>query len=258
MTDNLLDQENTTITPPKDFLSELVGEGKKFRDSESLAEGKWQSDQYIKTLEGQLDRMREDFTKVLDESKARAKLEDLVNQIQNQNQQAASRDTTQNTNAESQRPAQIDLKQIESLVSNKVQELELTKRQTENFNMVRDKLIEKFGSNYQTTLKKHVDDLGLTETEVNEIARRSPKLFLKTFDLEAPIHNESFQAPPQTQHRSSFAPKTQKRDWQFYEDLRKNSPKQYYDNKTQVQMNRDIIELTPETFYNDANWISKT
>lgn len=246
---NLLDQEHKT------YLDQLVGEGKKFSDSEALAKGKWEADNYIKTKEAEFDKLREDYMKLRDDYNARAKLEEMLDKITTQNNQQQTVDTTRNSNNAGM--PTIDLQQIKSLVSNTIQENEMTRKQVENFNLVKEKLSEQLGSNFQSKLKETIDSLGMSEQEANDMARRSPKAFLKLVMPEQQTQN--FQAPPQsTQRPTTFAPKSTKRDWAYYEDLRVNQPKVYYDNKTQVQLHRDMTELGPDVFYNDPNWIAKT
>src|SRR5258706_3898678 len=127
MTDNLLDQ-NKDQGPPEKFYEELVGAGKKFSDQEALAKGKWDSDQYIRFKEAEFDKLRDDYLKLREDYNARAKVEELIDQIQI----PASSKNTQSANEDRQRPA-IDSTQIESLVSNKIREFEVTKKQEENF-----------------------------------------------------------------------------------------------------------------------------
>src|SRR5678815_2601198 len=130
MADNLLDQTNDNqpeqIDPNKDYLTELVGEGKKFKSPQELARGKYEADQYVRTLERQKDELRSDYLKLKDEQAARAKLEDLIDQWSNKQQ--SSSDNTQANEQQTTKPV-IDSKEIESLVSSKIQEHELTKKQ---------------------------------------------------------------------------------------------------------------------------------
>src|SRR5260370_19729043 len=131
MTDNLLaDTEEPVldIDPNKNYLGELVGEGKKVKDPESLAKGKYISDNYIQILERRLDEMRSDYSNLSKEYNARPKLEELINQI-TQKQSASSEEPVTKETV----PA-IDPKEIESLVSNKMQEYRASEKAQENFN----------------------------------------------------------------------------------------------------------------------------
>lgn len=239
MTDNLLDPGNdTTPDPNKNFLEELVGEGKKFKTPEDLARGKAEADSYIKILERKSDELRTDYLKLQDEYSSRAKLQDLVEELKKQ--QLTSSNTTQ-ANEDRTQP-ELDLNKIEGLVSSKIQQYETSKRQAENFELVRNKIKERFGSNYQDTLKQHMESLDLSEEDLNDMARNRPKFLLRTLGLDQPVVKEPFQSPVRSSQK--FVPSgAEKRTWSYYQKLKKENPKLYNDPKTNVQMQKDYIEL---------------
>ena len=237
------------VDPSKNYLEELVGEGKKFKTPEELARGKYESDTYIKFLERGRDELRNDYLKLRDEYNSRAKLEELIDQLKQQ--QLASNENTQTVNEDNQ--PKFDPSQIESLVSSKIQEHELTKRQQENFNLVKDKLQQRYGSKYQDVVSRQIADLGITEADLNDMARKQPKVLIRTLGLDQEPARETFQGPPRSNQRSdSFAPTVQKRTWAYYEKMRKDEPKRYYDAKTQVQMHQDMANLGEE--FKDGTW----
>src|SRR5437773_6950457 len=86
MTDNLmegLDNLPPETDPNKNYLEDLVGDGKKFKSPEELARGKFESDTYIKILEKRLDEYRDDILSLRKENVTNKRLEDLVNQLSN-------------------------------------------------------------------------------------------------------------------------------------------------------------------------------
>jgi len=63
MPDNLLNQDppaEPLFDPNKNYYEDLVGQDKKFKDNETLAKAKVQSDIFIKHLERQQDELRKD------------------------------------------------------------------------------------------------------------------------------------------------------------------------------------------------------
>ena len=52
MNENLLDAalDLDTVDPNKNYLTELVGDGKKFKTQEELARGKYESDLYLSLI----------------------------------------------------------------------------------------------------------------------------------------------------------------------------------------------------------------
>ncbi len=179
MNENLLDAASDldTVDPNKNYLTELVGDGKKFKTQEELARGKYESDLYIKTLTRQLEDMRADVTRFREESVARARLEELVDQLSSK----------QLTSSAEQPLAKEDSKpeyNIDEVVSNKIREIEAQRKEQQNFNDVKNKLKERFGDNYPNVLKQQIDNLGLTQEFVNDLARKHPAVLYKTLGLD--------------------------------------------------------------------------
>lgn len=245
MTENLLDggEDLPIIDQNKDYLAELVGEGKKFKDQKELAKGKYEADQYIETLKKQQDELRADYLKLREESAATAKLEELISQLDSRQKPNGN----ENTQVPDVNKPVVDPKAIESLVSSKIEEYNQTKKQETNYNQVKTKLIERFGNNYQNALKEQIDELGLTVEDINTLARKSPAAFFRTLGLDQPVQTDTFQSPPRSTQRSdSFSPKgSPKRTWSWYQDLRRTNPTAYYDPKTTIQRHKDYEELGP-------------
>lgn len=241
MTDDLLNG-NVDNTPQfdesKDYLAELVGEGKKFKTPQDLAKGKAQSDLYIEDMKRKQDELRSDYLKLREDATSRAKLEDLLNQLEAK-QQLNNRE--QPNAKEVQDKPVIDPKAIEDLFDKRFSEMENSRKFKENNKVVGDKLKEAYGENYQSTLLKQLETLDLTPEEFNDLAKRKPNLLLKTLGLDGTKQTENFQSPLRTSQRSEqFAPQgAQKRTWAYYQKLKAENPKLYYDPKTNVQMFND-------------------
>lgn len=244
MNETLLDQKVDTIDPNKDYLAELVGEGRKFKTEKDLARGKYESDLYVNTLTRQLDELRTDYLKLRDDYTARAKLEELIGQLEAKQTQQLSNSEQPKANEVKDKPG-IDPNEMKSLISSSIQEYETTKKQNENFNLVKEKLKEQFGDNYPSVLKQQIENLGLTEEDVNALARKSPNAFFRTIGVDKPENKELFQNPLSSSLKSeTFRPKgAQKRTRSYYLEMKKNNPKAYLDSKTNVQMHNDAMEL---------------
>jgi hypothetical protein len=239
MTDILADDQPVEA---KDYLQELVGDGKKFKSPQDLAKGKAESDTYIKVLEKKLDQMRDDYLKLDEDYKARASLQELIDQQKSSAQQSSN---NQPIVKDHNTAPSIDLKDIENMMSAKLQEHEVTKRQNDNLNLVKNKLIEHFGTKYQGAVKEQLADLGLSESRFQELAREAPTALLRTLGVDQPAPKETYQSAPRSSLRSdSFKPKgSEKRDWQWYQDLKQKDPNRYNDPQTNVQMMNDYMAL---------------
>jgi len=241
---NLLEATETDqpqIDENKNYLEELVGPGKKFATVEDLAKGKYISDEVIKIKDKRFDTLSDEYKRVRDENTAGPKLKEYLDKIETLQQQLTSRQTPP-SNEENQ--ASYDPKQLEILVSSQFQKLKQTEQEEANAKVVKDKLIERYGNTYNNVLEEQAKALGLTTDEVNTMAKRNPNLFIKTFDLNVP-RSETFQTPPrQSQRSDNFAPRSpEKRDWNYYENLRKKDPSAWLDKKIAVQMEKDAQAL---------------
>lgn len=247
--DNLLNvqEDQPQIDENKNYLEELVGDNKKFKDAEALAKGKAYSDAHIAILEKRFDELSEDYRKLKKDADARAQLQDLLDKMESQTQQTTSRETTVNSNEVQTKPA-LGLDEVESLLDSKLTQREQARKERDNFAKVEALLKEKLGSNYQRILKEKSEELGLSDEEVNSMAKKNPNLFSKTFDLDAKMQGESFQAPPR--NSSAFAPRApQVRGWSFYQELKKKDPNAWMQPKIAIQMEKDAQAMGIEKFY---------
>lgn len=244
MTDLFQQTQNNepTIDENKNYLEELVGEGRKFKDVEALAKGKHYSDAMIKVMERQLDDLRAENERNRTELLATTRLQELIDQARSSPQNPV----TPNPNVNDNEKSGLKMEDIESLFSNKLQEHENAKRERENFNTVQNKLKEKYGENFHTHLIEHQKTLGLTAEEINSMARRQPQVLIKAFGLDAPAQqNNLFQAPPRSNQRNdNFAPRGEvKRTWSYYQEMKKKNPGLFHDPQTNIQMQQDYIAL---------------
>lgn len=242
--------EQPTLDPNKNYLPDLVGEGKKFKTPEDLAKGKYESDMYINTLTRQFDELRKDFLKEREENTSRAKLQELIDQVKSQQTNSS---TNPNAKVTEEKPS-VDIKEIETLVSSKIKEDKETSRREANFNLVKSKLMERYGNNFQSVLDQQIKDLDLTINEANELARTRPQVFIKTLGLDQPQIKEGFQSPPRNNLQSStFKPTVEKRDWDYYQRMKMEDPVRYASTQTNVQMHKDVMELGEAFMTGDYN-----
>jgi hypothetical protein len=225
-----------TFDPEKDYVAEYLTEGGKFYDPDpeiakkKLARAKAEADHTIKLRELEQAQLRKDYLSLREEYDAVPKLQELVAQL-------ASGQLTSNNhtpvNEDPSKPA-INLDDIESLIEKR----EAQKREQANLEVVQNKLVDRYGPNYNTHLKHQREQLGMSAAEVDHMAKTNPKAFERLF-LSTPA-GETFQAPPASSQRTdTFAPKTQQKDWQYYESMRKTNPTLYWDPKTINQMHTD-------------------
>ena len=232
----LLDNSDPGVKAPEKYLEALVGDGRKFATPEEMARGKWESDLHIKALEQKLDQKDADYARLDADYKARASLEEMIDKVGLQKQP----DSTPPTTPQTTQP-QIDQNQLRTLVNQTLRETREQDQQTANFNMVKNKLVERYGKDYQSKLTEQMQELGLSQSSVDNLAHNMPQVLIKTLGLEQQT-TEPFRAPVRS--NQNFQPTGEKkRTWSYYEQMRKENPDLYKDSKTVNQMHEDAIAL---------------
>jgi hypothetical protein len=235
MADSLIDDNTPDQTGDR---TELLAKWKDKTPQEVL-DAKIESDLYIKTLTARMDGIRDDYIKLREENQAKASLEELISR---QEKLLANPDTLpptqENVNQPSLKPEEID-----ALLEQKLSNRERLTKQTENFNFVKAKLKEQFGDNASTALKQRMDTLGLDQGFTDELAKNHPSVFLKTFGMDEQRRQDDTPLPRNTVRPDRFAPVTQKRDWNYYQELNKRDPRAYLDPKIAIQMHNDAMAL---------------
>ena len=240
--DSLLDQSgDQPVDENKDYFSELVGEGKKYKSEKDLAKAYYHADSSLRQREVAMDQLRADFLKEREQNVARGKLEELLDRLEKTQKPIPEN----KTDVVEQKTPSIDKREIESLIDNRMSERDSIRKQTENQNFVKQKLVEHFGQNYSSKLAEQMAELDISEDYLNNAARHNPKALLKMLGVDsAPINRDPFRTPPRNaQNTFSYGPKKEVRNWDWYQKLKKEDPKTYYDPKTNVQMMNDAQDL---------------
>jgi hypothetical protein len=212
---------------------------------DDLIKAKVDADIYIKTIERQKDELRSDFIKAQDEIQKSKSLEELIDRLNKKDE------TPPPTPLKDVVKPSMDLDEISKVFDSRYEAKKQSEIETENFNIVQNKLKDRFGNRAAEILVEQREALGLTKEDVNALAKKSPEAFFRMLGLNQEKDN-SFMAPPRSDVRNDhFAPKTQKRTYSFYEEMRAKKPKEYWDPKMQVQMHKDG-EALGAAFFDDG------
>lgn len=258
--------DQVQIDENADFFEQLTGPGGKFDKSKyaseqdmlkAMAKSVVHGSATIEVQNRKMDEWREDYRKLRDEQMTGSTLKDVLDQIAELKKQPTPREDTLHADNGDKGP-KFDPNQLDSLVDTRalaiIERREAEKVATANFNKVKAKLEETFGSNYQTALKQHIEDAGLSIEDLDTLSRKSPAAAIKLLGLED-RKPENFEAPIRNQERTGFSPRgAEKRTWSWYQKLKSTNKKVYDDPKTQAQMYADAATLGKEfrdgDFYN--------
>lgn len=249
---NILDTNQNDpiqIDPSKNYLEELVGEGKKFKSPEELARGKAESDAYIEHMKGRMDELRQDYTKLHNEYNAGPKLKETLDQYMQELKQSQG---NQLPPVQEDKSVVLDENKVSEMVKQHIQATKQLDAEEANSKTVESKLQAAYGPNYKQVVSQQINQLGISVDFFNDLARKHPSVLYRTLGLEGQRQNENFQTPPTSTQRSDpFAGPT-KRTNAYYQQMRKTDPVKYRDPKTQDQMYKDYMSLGSE--FEDGDW----
>ena len=230
----------------KNFLEELVGDGKKFKTSEDLAKSVAFKDSHIARIERENAELRE-----------RQQREDRTGRLEELFTEFLQRNSDSNNPSPGREPQEHENKSpglTETEIEAKLNDFfgRKTQEQIANSNLrtVEQKLIETLGSNFPSIIKERAASLGLSEKDTNDLASRNPRLFYKTFDIvETPKVPSQPSLHGTMKTPISDLPSSGPKPRSFYVALRQKDPALY--NSMAKQMDADAMKLG-ESFF-DTN-----
>lgn len=221
----------------KSYAEVLVGDGKKFKDMEALAKGKYESDQFIARLEREMSELRNDLN-------ARANLEELVNRLgstnnngaDSQQPQAARDDGRGNENSNQTIPVDLN-----ALIEQKFNERNNQLAKASNLKTVEDELKKAWGSNYVHKLKQVVETIGVSPDLIDDVAARSPQAAIKLLLGDTKDRTTINAAPPATSVNtfglaSGVDANEAIRNREYFTKMRRENPKEYWSSRNQNKM----------------------
>lgn len=240
------------IDPNSSLYETLVGNDKKFKTNEDLAKAKLESDRFIEQLKGELAGIRQELS-------TRETLEKLMDKFNNTREnQNTNHENNQNSNGgDGENNAKsFSEADINRLVEEKLTAAERARVHNSNIETVRKALEESFGNDYVTHLKAKATELGVTEEYLQNMAKETPKAFLKLVEANGPsgatrVPNSLFSPPTGLQSpiksNSGFSPTgTPKKS--YYDELKRKNPSEYWSPAIQNKMHKDAIALG-ESFF---------
>lgn len=230
---NLLDGADQGTDPREELAAKWADKSK-----EEVLKAKVEADLHIKTLEREKAEQYEMYKKLYEETQTKAGLQELIDQMRKEKETQVAL-----PQANEVKPEPMDLTKLDAMFDQKLSAYEKQKKEVENFGKVQTKLKEKLGNNYASSLQDQYAQLGLSNEDMNALAKKSPEAYFRMLGLHEDSRPDYTGAPRSSLRNDSFAPKTVKRDYMYYQELKKTNPMLYLDPKIAVQMEKDAIEL---------------
>lgn len=236
----ILSGGDPTGNQPAEVLSTLVGEGKKFKDVESLARGKVESDNFITKLQEENQRMREELEKNMNLERQLAAL--------SSGEPAPNAGGNPAPVAAGNQPGAVPIKpeDVEALLEQKLNTREAEKAKQANLRQVDEFLLKHFGD--VNKAKDAINSLNASlGINISELAAVSPAAVTKL------IAGSSQGTGVVTEH-STVRPVGlggEVRNKAYYDKLRSEmgNSRFYTDRKLQLQIHKDAQSLG-DAFYN--------
>lgn len=231
-----LDLQTPQIDPNKDYLAELVGEGKKYADVKALARAAAEKEAMIVTQRRETHELR-------DALNARMKMEELVTKLASLEKPASPAAT----------PAQVEVTDKSALTPEDIQaqvEATLSLREAENARKrnlinVTETLRNAYGQDFAHVVQQKAQAIGVETSYLNNLAATQPQVLYALLGInQAPA--APFQAPPKTGKNSdSFTPQGKEKTLSDYNKL---PLAERLSQKVQIEMHNQAKKLGPDFF----------
>lgn len=227
------------IDPTKNYLEELVGEGKKYKDPAALALSKVHADRLIEDLKRQ-------NAEAQSELQTRNRLEELLTQATQQRNDPRPDPVDHNQN---RNDVVNDLtpEKIESLISERLTQHERNRSASENVRAVKQELSKQFGDDMTGALTRAAREAGVTTEWLEQQAQVNPKLVINLVQANQP-KREAYLTPPSNALNPDLAPQSDERTWAYYQKVKSKDSKYYESKEVQAQMHRDALRLKDRFF----------
>ncbi len=211
--------------------------GEQFRDPENLAKSLFHANLHLKTLEEENSKYKESQTK---EEFGKELLEELRKSQQPASGELAKSDN--NTGGTNENTTQFKPEDIKKLVEEAVTEREQLRSREGNLNEADKVMRERFGDQAGVELEKRAKELGVDKEYLAEVAGKSPTAFMRMIG-EPPAQQTNTTTSSSTNTAALHSGSSGKRNWAYYQNLRKTNPRGYQSAETQKQMEKDYAEM---------------
>lgn len=210
-------------------LETLVGEGQKYANADALAKAYIHADNFGNTLKGENAELRAELKVLKDMLEANQNKPPVQTEPRNIDPPAAPL-------SEPHSEKRGEEKDMTTLIREELERTSKEKLFSDNVNSVSERLASHFGDpvNARNALAKKAKELGVGVDWLMDVAGKSPDAFYSTIGID----RRSFSTPSSggTVNTSAFSSSGSKKDFKYYEELRKTNPNSYYSRAIQKEM----------------------
>lgn len=219
----------------EEILTNLVGEDKKFKTVEDLARGKKESDDFIERLLSEKEEMRKELQKAIT-------MEELKTQLTSKEE--PSTEKTEPSNFE-RNEGSLSEDVVQKMLDERLNEFKTSSVQEQNEAETVKKLRDIYGDddNIRMALSQKSREIGVPMDELKNYARTNPNLLLGLMKPEV-----STPKPSPSVDTGKIPTTGSKKNYAYYEKIRKEDKNLYYSAKIQQEMHKAAQEQG-EGFY---------
>lgn len=217
-------------------FDDLVGDGKKFKDPDALANAKLESDRFIAKLQEEQKELRAELEKQLQIAQAKATMAE------------GTPKTPEQTPAPKTPTSEDDLDARVNALLARRESQSVTQR---NIDAVTSKMTELYGTTDKAAqvIASKASELGMSTKELGELASKNPKAYYRLMGIdetknEQPTNSSSWRGvnaeARKNQNPNGHGPKPG--TYSYYQELRKSDPATFFSPRIQLQMDKDNIE----------------
>jgi len=243
------DSTTPQLDESKNYLEELVGEGKKFKTVDDLAKGKAYADQMVTKLLQEKKEVEEELNK-------RRTVEDLLARMEQRNsgQMPTEYNQTQRTHETTANDVNsVSLDEIKAAIKADLEKERQEAIRQKNIAEASDALRNLYGDNVPSVLQAKASELGLTLDRLREVAADSPKALLALIGGPAQKTRDVFSPPGTAVNTAANAGQQNFGDHKpasYWAKLRQTDPKAYKDPKNMMAMHKSALALGDRYFDN--------
>lgn len=212
-----------------EYLSNLVGEGKKYGSLEAAYKSIPNAQDHIARLEQENADLRSQTQQAQD-------LQEVIERNLGQHEQQYS--------AQQEQPS-YDPDNIAALIDDRMNARSAQEKAKANILSADQAMRSKFGDQAHKQLLAKAAELGVGVDFLQQTAQQSPKAFLQLFGLSdktQPVTPMSVQSSVNTEAMGNYNRPVQPGTRAYYDNLRRTNRSQYYNPKVQAQMSMDMVK----------------
>lgn len=229
MTDSLFDGDQAT----NPTFEDLVGPDKKYKTPQDAARALVEKDRFIEQLKLETETAR-------NEIRARTTLEELADRIASKAPNGENRTPPVEPGSSKQEPpAPTDLK---AEVARLLAEERNSSNRASNLEKAKAAAKERFGGDYNATLRQIAEELGVSDKFLTDMAASSPTAFTKLIDsVKAPDVNRPLSPPASNVDTGRIFNNPNVKNKAYYDNLRKTDLNTYMSKRVQQELYKEAM-----------------